>query len=137
VTFGVLLFGIAVVLLLCHGLFLGTEWWPFGHPRTPRLLTCFTLHQRYLDVLHFRESVNRYPRSLEELESHMEKTISKRQVTLGLIDGWGNRFRYVHLDLPHDGEAFDLYSKGPNGIDESKESPSGDDIHIMANGLIR
>lgn len=125
------------LLLICHGLFSGAEWWPLGREKTPRTVTYTTLHQRQIDIVKFREHRNRYPRNIEEVKSYLGKHSSKGQEPVSCVDGWGNDLRYVHVWSPQGAETFDLYSVGPNGIDEADRADHGDDIHIAPDGQIK
>lgn len=83
-----------------------------------------TLHE-ILDVYKARHGV--YPTTEQSLTVLIPEPGSRGYLTgpQALLDPWGAQYVYRSPDVRRGGGAFQLYSRGPNGVDEGG---GGDDI---------
>lgn len=86
----------------------------------------------------FEYNTGRYPHSLDELMVVVIDDPDRRKWTgpylkdkQGLIDPWGSAYKYA-CPGNHNFDGYDLWSVGPNGIDESSDGDSddGDDFRV-------
>lgn len=104
---------------------------PYGPPKARKVVTRTQLKclAGYLRLLYRDKGA--YPRDIAQWKEWMGLKQEDERNRKRYLDGWGRRIRYVRENPKLNPGKFDLYSVGPNGIDEYDKPGFGDDIHFQ------